>query len=247
MNLCTHSIGRPRVQATCAVVAGALLLPACSGKNEEARPPAAQPQAPYGQPQSYGQTGYPGGGYSGQAPGGQPPPPPQQQQIQQPGQTGQLGAVFADPAALQSIVAGALAGGAAALGSLTGGEQAPIEQGIKMQADSQAKGMSPDGQLMSARLQPDGHAEGSLTLQPGSCYTVIGFAGIGVLDYQINMMTAPPVPPQVVAQSPSGGVAPVVGGGGQCMRSPYPLPVVVKIDMHVLKGQGLVGAQVFKR
>ena len=55
-------------------------------------------------------------------------------------------------------------------------------------------------------------------------------AGIGVLDYQINMMTAPPVPPQVVAQSPSGGVAPVVGGAGQCLRSPYPLPVVVKID-----------------
>ena len=166
---------------------------------------------------------------------------------QQPGQIGQLGALFADPATMQNILAGALAGGAAVLGSLTGGEQAPIEQGIKMQAESQAKGMTADGQLMSARLQTDGHAEGSITLQPGSCYTVIGFGGLGVLDYQLNVMTAPPVPPQIVAQSPAGGAAPVVAGNGQCLRSPYPLPLVVKIDMHLLKGQGLVGAQVFNK
>jgi hypothetical protein len=158
-----------------------------------------------------------------------------------------LGNVMADPTTIQNILAGALSGGAAALGAVTGGEQGPIEQGIKSQAGTQAKGMRADGQLMSAHLQPDGHASGSLTLQPGSCYTVIGFGGLGVLDYQISVVTAPPVPPQVLAQSPAGGVAPVVGPNDQCIRSPYPLPLVVKLDMHVLRGQGFVGAQVYKK
>jgi hypothetical protein len=158
-----------------------------------------------------------------------------------------LGSVLADPATMQSILAGALAGGAAALGAMTGGEQAPIEQGIKTQAQTQAKGMRPEGQLMTGRLTTDGHAEGSLTMQPGACYTIIGFGGLGVFDYQINLVTAPPAPPQILAQSAAGSVTPVVGPNDQCVRSPFPLPLVVKVDMHLLRGQGLVGAQAYKR
>jgi hypothetical protein len=158
-----------------------------------------------------------------------------------------LGSVLADPATMQSILAGALAGGAAALGAMTGGEQAPIELGIKTQAQTQAKGMKPEGQLMTGHLTADGHAEGSLTMQPGACYTIIGFGGLGVFDYQINIVTAPPAPPQILAQSAAGSVTPVVGANDQCFRSPFPLPLVVKVDMHLLRGQGLVGAQAYKR
>ncbi|HVU03436.1 MAG TPA: hypothetical protein VHE30_16870 [Polyangiaceae bacterium] len=240
----------------------ALFLGTACGKSEETPPPQTPPPSPYQQnPQGYGNAppqGYgnaPPQGYGnappqgyGNAPpqgyggaGGSAPPPGQ------PGQMQPLGAVLADPQTLQTILAGALSGGAAALGGLTGGEQGPIEQGIKMQAQTQAKGAHPEGQLLTGRLSPDGHAEGSLTMQPGACYTVIGFGGPGVFDYQLNLVTAPPVPPQVLAQSPAGGVAPVVGPNDQCIRSPYPLPMVVKIDMHLLKGQGLVGAQVYRK
>ena len=158
-----------------------------------------------------------------------------------------LGTLFSDPSVMQSILAGALAGGAAVLGGLVGGEQAPLQQGIQMQAQTQAKGMRPEGQLMTARLSTDGHAEGSLTLEPGSCYSIIGFGGPGTFDFQINLLTAPPMPPQVIAQSAAGSVAPVVGANEQCVRSPYPLPLVVKVDMHLLRGQGMVGAQVYKK
>lgn len=230
------------------------LLPACGGSKEETPPPQTA-QGPYGQPPPGGQP------YGQPPPGGQPygQPQPYGQQPQQPagapssqaqpapGQMAPLGNVMADPATIQNILAGALSGSAAALGAMTGGEQGPIDQGIKSQAGTQAKGMRADGQLMSAHLQPDGHASGSLTLQPGSCYTLIGFGGLGVLDYQISVVTAPPVPPQVLAQSAAGGVAPVVGPNDQCIKSPYPLPLVVKVDMHVLRGQGLVGAQVYKK
>jgi hypothetical protein len=233
-----------------AMVASFVLLGAC-GKSEEAPPPQTPPQPqPYGQPYGQPPNGYgqPSGQQAPYAPSPQPYGSQGQQVTQQPpGQMTPLGAVLADPATMQNILAGALAGGAAALGPVTGGEQAPIEQGVKMQAQTQAKGMKAEGQLMTARLTPDGHAAGSLTLQPGACYTVIGFGGFGVFDYQLNIITAPPMPPQVLAQSPAGGVAPVIGPNEQCVRSPYPLPLVVKVDMHLLRGQGLVGAQVYRK
>jgi hypothetical protein len=106
--------------------------------------------------------------------------------------------------------------------------------------------MKPDGQLLSAKLAAGGHAEGSFTLQPGSCYTVVGFGGFGVFEYQINLLTAPPAATQVMAQS-TVGVDPVVGAGDQCIRNPTPAPMTVKIDMSLIRGQGLVGAQVYKK
>jgi hypothetical protein len=39
----------------------------------------------------------------------------------------------------------------------------------------------------------------------------------------------------------------VVGPNDQCIKNPFPLPMAVKVDMHVLKGQGMVGSQVFKK
>jgi hypothetical protein len=129
---------------------------------------------------------------------------------------------------------------------MTGGELGPIQAGINNKAKTAAVGMKPDGQLLSAKLAPGGHAEGSFTLQPGSCYTVIGFGGFGVFEYQLNLLSAPPMPPQVLAQS-NVGVDPVVGAGEQCIRNPTPAPMTVKIDMHVVRGQGLVGAQVYKK
>jgi hypothetical protein len=157
-----------------------------------------------------------------------------------------LGTVTSDPMAVQDILAGALAGGVAMLGALSGADQ-PIEQGIARQAEASARGMRPDGPLMSARLPADGHAEGSLTLEPGACYTILGFGGAGVFDYQLHVMTAPPMPPQLLAQSTPGGVTPIVGAGNDCLRNPIPLPLVVKVDLHVVRGQGLVGAQVYRR
>ena len=59
-------------------------------------------------------------------------------------------------------------GYAATLGALTGGEQATLEQGIKMKAATDAKGMKPEGQLMSAKLQQDGHAENGMLTRAGA-------------------------------------------------------------------------------
>ncbi|MBK7581058.1 MAG: hypothetical protein IPI67_12695 [Myxococcales bacterium] len=197
----------------------------------------------------YGSGGGPGPGPTAAAPDAGSPAPcqPGQPCQPQPGQVPALGSVGNDPNALQAIIAGALAGGAATFGLLTGGETSQLEAGIKMKAQTDAKGKRPDGQLMTAKLQQDGHAEAMFTLPPNSCFTFVGFGNPGVFNYQINILTAPPMPPQVLAQSGAGGVDPTVGPNDQCVRNPYPTALPVKIDMHVLKGQGLVGVQAYKK
>jgi hypothetical protein len=155
--------------------------------------------------------------------------------------------VSSDQNALTNIIAGALAGASASLGALAGGELKVLEEGIKMKARTDAKNMRPEGQLMHAKLGPDGHASGSIVLEPNRCYTIVGFAGPGVFAYQINLMTAPPLPPQVLAQSKAEGVDPTVGPNTECVKNTYPMPMPVKIDMHVVKGQGLVGAQPYRK
>lgn len=226
---------------------GALALTQCKKKDQgqgaQSGFQQGQSGGPYGPGPgpTAGPTGAPDAGGAPQAcQPGQPCQP-------QPGQVPALGSVGSDPNALQAIISGALAGGAATLGLLTGGETAQLEQGIKMKAQTDAKGKKADGQLMSAKLAQGGHAQADFTLQPGSCYTFIGFGNPGVFNYQINILTAPPMPPQVLAQSDADGVDPTVGPLEQCVKNPYPTPLAVKIDMHVIKGQGLVGAQAYKK
>jgi hypothetical protein len=217
-------------------------LGACGGSDHSAQNPGFQPaQQPPSGPYAQQQPGQPGATQAKQA-GEQSP-----SQGQQPGQVAPLGAIMSDPSALQNIIAGALSGTSASLAALTGGEQALLEQGIRMSASTLAKAMKPEGQMLSAKLSPGGHAEATVALRPGSCYTVIGFGAPGIFQYQINLITAPPLPPQVLAQSDADGNDPAVGPNEQCLKNPYPLPMQLKVDMHVVKGQGLVGAQLYRK
>jgi hypothetical protein len=68
-----------------------------------------------------------------------------------------------------------------------------------------------------------------------------------VIDYQISITTAAPMPPQILAESAASGVAPVVGANDGCLKNPYPLPFVVKVDLHVLRGQGMVAARTYEK
>ncbi len=159
-----------------------------------------------------------------------------------------IGAILSDPEGLQRILSGAMAAAHATVGPVVGGDQAVLKAGIDASAAHHAQGMKPEGQLMSAQLSQGGHAEASLMLQPNACYTLVGFGGLGVMKFQVNVLTAPPLPPQVIAQSGGDGVTPVVGSAGNCLRSPVPgAPFPVKVDMHVPEGQGIVGVQAYRK
>jgi len=179
---------------------------------------------------------------AGAAPGQQPSQPASGATAQSP-----LGAILSSPQALQQIVAGVLSASAAQMGAWTGGELGPIQQGIKMKAAQVAPRMKPVGQLMSAKCAQGQHAQAPIQLQSGVCYTVVGFGGLGVFKYQLNLLTqAPPGgQPQVLAQSPDNASDPVLGPKDQCLR--VPLPMAVVLDMSVVMGQGLVGAQLYQK
>lgn len=229
-------------RAVAVAAAAALVLVACKKKAD--RPPQDAQGFQQGQSGAY-DPNQPPPAATGPATG--PGPAPTTSGTAQPGQVPPLGPVTSDPSALHNIIAGALAGGAASLGAITGGELNVVEQGIKMRADTEAKGMKADGPLMSAKLQQGGHAQAPLTLEPGRCYTIVGFGAPGVFKYQLNLITAPPSPPQVLAQSQADGPAPTVGPNEGCIKNPTPIAMVVNVDMHVLQGQGLVGAQAYKK
>ena len=214
-----------------------LALWGCGGtSSQEANAPVYQA----GQPgtQSYG---------GGASPAAQQAPSPQPTSGPDGGQTGvpPLGSIVGDKTALENLISVALAGGAATMGTLLGGEIVPLQEGIKMRAPTEAKGMKPTGELMSARLSTDGHAQARLSLAPGRCYTIVGFGGPGVFVYQINLMTSPPLAPQVLAQSAADGPHPTVGANDSCIKHQYPLPMQVQVDMHVARGQGMVAAQAY--
>jgi hypothetical protein len=215
-----------------------LALSGCGGSSSQSNAPIYQA----GQPgtQSYG-TPAPQG--PAQA------PPAQPSGAQDGGQTGvpTLGSIVGDKNTLENLISGALAGSAATMGTLLGGEVVPLQEGIKMRAPTEAKGMKPTGELMSARLGPDGHAQARLSLAPGRCYTIVGFGGPGVFVFQINLMTSPPLAPQVLAQSAADGPHPTVGSNESCIKHQYPLPMQVQVDMHVARGQGMVAAQAYMK
>jgi hypothetical protein len=153
----------------------------------------------------------------------------------------------ADPNAnpMQALITGFMSAAQASLGAVTGGEIGPVQGGIQLKAKEDAKGMKPVGQLLSGKLQQGGHAQGDVTLQPNKCYTVVGFGGFGVTRYQINLIL--PVVNTVLAQSPDGGPAPTLGPNEQCYRNSSPVPVPAKVDMFLVAGQGIVGAQVYEK
>lgn len=220
----------------------------CSKEGEQPPPNSLQFSASTGQggqgnqqmvPQAAGQPSYgelsQQGGQANTAVGGQP------------NAVNPIGAILSNPQMLQQIVTGALAAGAAQMGGVTGGELGPIEAGIKMKAQQVAKGMKPVGPLMSARVSQGEHAQSPLQLEAGVCYAIVGFGGSGVFKYQINVLTAvvAGVQPQVVAQSPDTASDPVVGGPSSCIRTM--IPMAVNVDMYVPMGQGMVGAQVYRK
>lgn len=170
-------------------------------------------------------------------------PPPSQ--TQQPPPAPPPTATQAPPP--NNVISGLLSAAAAQLGAFTGGALAPIAGGIQLKAGTDAKGMKPDGQMLSAQLTQGSHATAQITLEPGHCYSIVGFGGFGVMRYQINLATPPPAPPVVLASSKDTGIDPTLGPNEQCYRNPAPVAVPALVDMFLVQGQGMVGAQVYKK
>lgn len=118
----------------------------------------------------------------------------------------------------------------------------PILQGM---AASEVKGMQPDGQPFAAQFQEGQILEQPINIQAGKCYSVIG-ASIGIQELDIQLvLTAAPLPPQVLAQDNTTGPQATLGGNGQCFKNALPIGGTGKVVVKATKGAGLGIAQVY--
>jgi hypothetical protein len=229
-----------------------------------------QAPAGYGQqaPAGYGQQQQPPAGYGQQAPAGygqQPPAGYGQQQAPtgygQPAQNVPPGATAAgassaaplgsivttDPNQLASIFAAAAAAGQAMLsptGQIPGD---PVELGLAATAAKHAAGEQAQGQVAKANLQEGQHNSFMITMQPGTCYTIIGYSPPGqIKNVDLNLL-APPFYNVMAGQDTTDNNAPVVGSTPHPMCPVVPLPLQYKVDIAARSGSGAVGVQIYSK
>lgn len=113
--------------------------------------------------------------------------------------------------------------------------------------------MQLSGPPQSARFKQGEILRVSTTLAPGTCLTVIAVGdGISELDVQIAIvpggMGGPSgIPPMVLAMDTKTGPVAIVGGGGQCFKSPLPLAMPIAVGVTATQGQGEATVQLFTK
>jgi hypothetical protein len=235
-----------------------------AGGSPSGYPQGQYPQGQYPQQQgAYPQQQYPQQQYPQQQ-GGYPQQQPGMQQpgMQQPGPTAAgpqpttqpaataapLGSVVTtDPNQLAAIFAQAAQAGQAMLqqpGAVLGD---PVEIGIKALAIKHAQNESPEGAIAKAQLQEGGHSEFMLPMQPGKCYTVIGFSPTGQVKNVDLHLLAPPFYNVLAGQDVTDNNSPVIGSTPNPMCPIIPVALTYKVDIFARTGSGNVGVQIFSK
>jgi hypothetical protein len=220
------------------------------GYSQQQGYPQQYPQQQYPQ-QQYPQQQYPQQQPGMQQPGMQQPGPTAAgpQPTTQPAATAApLGSVVTtDPNQLAAIFAQAAQAGQAMLqqpGAVLGD---PVEIGIKALAIKHAQNESPEGAIAKAQLQEGGHSEFMLPMQPGKCYTVIGFSPTGQVKNVDLHLLAPPFYNVLAGQDVTDNNSPVIGSTPNPMCPIIPVALTYKVDIFARTGSGNVGVQIFSK
>jgi hypothetical protein len=212
-----------------------------------------QPQPGY-QQQPAGQPGYqpqPAGqpGYQPQ-PAGQPAPAATGQPAPAGTGTGFFGLPipaipgFGAPAATGTAAGGtAPAGGAAASNpsvAMLAPSLVPLQQ-------KYAPGAQKEGEAIGGMLNEGQSSEQQVTLQAGKCYTGIGAGAPTISELVVELVTPPPMPPQVMSASTPGPMQVVMAAQPNCFRNPFPMggPAVFRVTAR--KGSGPAIAQLYAK
>ena len=161
---------------------------------------------------------------------------------------GPLGSVVTtDPSQLAAIFAQAAQAGQAMLqqpGQVPGD---PVELGLAAAAATHAKGEQLQGQIAKASLQEGGHNEFMITMQPGSCYTIVGFSPPGQVKNVDLHLLAPPLYNVLAGQDTTDNNMPVVGATPNPMCPIIPMPLTYKVDISARSGSGNVGVGIYTK
>lgn len=123
-----------------------------------------------------------------------------------------------------------------------------IDLALKVAAAKDAAGMTAEGAPGRGSLKEGDHTSLVFTMQPGRCYTIIGYSPPGQVSNLELKTLAPPL--YTLEAGRSGGSdknLPIVGRGKAAQCPVIPLPVSYRIDATAKKGGGRVGIQVFSK
>jgi hypothetical protein len=115
-------------------------------------------------------------------------------------------------------------------------------------AQTDAKGMKKEGEMLSGVLQEGQSLEQMVMLQSGKCYTVVGLGLPMVQELDIVIAPVIPIPgaPNFpMAQDLKTGSQATLAPAPNCYKHFAPLPIQVKIIVTAKTGSGAVGAQLY--
>lgn len=123
-----------------------------------------------------------------------------------------------------------------------------IDLAVAAAAAKVAPKMEKEGQPGRATLAQGEHFNMLITMQPGRCYTLVGYSPAGGVTQLDLKLFAPPL--FNIESGKSGATdknQPVIGKGAQAMCPVLPLPIAYKIDAVATKGTGRIGVHVYSR
>ena len=119
----------------------------------------------------------------------------------------------------------------------------PIAAGVRAAAKKEAPGMQPDGPMGTGKLKEKGHLQMSVTLLPGKCYALLGFAP-KAKDLDLYLLTPPGI---LAGQDTTDDNKPVVGKAPDTMCPAATRAVTYTVDIFADKGGGDVGVQLYSK
>lgn len=125
---------------------------------------------------------------------------------------------------------------------------APMLDGLASQHT--VAGAKPVNVLIAGQFTAGQVIEQPLQLQPGKCYTVVGASGPGIVNLDVRLIAASPVPgfpTPVFAQDQTNGPTAVLGGAPNCFHWAAPVSVSVNVVLSVSDGQGLAAARIYEK
>lgn len=135
-------------------------------------------------------------------------------------------------------------GSSLGLGTLPGNVS---EAGLAAQAAVYARGMTPEGALFKKVLGADQHESLTFTMQPGRCYTVLGFSPPGAVKHLMLAIMAPPFYTAPMMTSSAAITNRPVVGHPQPTCPLLPIAVPYKLDIHAKSGAGEAVVQIYSK
>jgi hypothetical protein len=114
-------------------------------------------------------------------------------------------------------------------------------------ARGEARGMTPDGPLLSALLGQGQRASRKVALAPGACVTYLAEGGLGVGEVDLFLSAGSGSDLTVLVEDSGGGPIGVIGGHDGCWPNPKKGAVDAELHVVVRRGQGVVLVQGFSR